>query len=183
MTIRLFTIVSCLVFAPSITAQTAIERPVGTQPINVQDITKHVPQKTDPMPDSAPIKDTKEKKKVGSEAKYARIGFLGQTSIGASGLFSVFEGDTLRNRENRFGIQFSRFHRLPGELRITDVPISINYGFQDFLEVFFTANVNRNVKNSSADLSGSILQSAFRLPGNSGTSLTNSVSNGFFPLP
>ncbi len=176
MTIRLLIIASCLVLAPCITAQTAT---VGTQSANAPDTTKTVPEKTDP----APVPSTKEKKKVGSEAKFARIGFLGQTAFGASGLFSVFDGDTLRNRENRFGFQFVRFYRMPGELRITDVPISVNFGFQDFLEVFFTANVNRNIKNSSADLSGSILQSALRLPGTSAASLTNGVSNGFFPLP
>jgi len=178
MTIRLLTIASCLVLASSITAQTTIENPAPTNNKTKQVVPKAVPQS-----DLAPIQDTKEKKKVGSEAKYARIGFLGQTATGASGLFSVFEGDTLRNKENRIGVQFSRFYRMPGDLRITDVPISVNYGFQDFLEVFFTANVNRNVRNSSADLSGSILQSALRLPGNSGASLTNGVSNGFFPLP
>jgi peptidoglycan-associated lipoprotein len=180
MTIRLLIIASCLVLAPSITAQTAT---VGTQPASAPDTTKRVLEKTDPQSDPAPVPGTKEKKKVGSEAKFARIGFLGQTATGASGLFSVFDGDTLRNKENRFGIQFSRFYRMPGELRITDVPISVNFGFQDFLELFFTANLNRNVKNSSADLSGSILQSVLRLPGNSGASLTNGVSNGFFPLP
>jgi outer membrane protein OmpA-like peptidoglycan-associated protein len=142
------------------------------------------PESHDQQPSNKDQED-KTKKKVGSEAKYPRIGFLGQNATGATGLFTVFEGDTLRNKETRFGFQFNRFYRSPGGIRVTQVPVSFNYGFQDFLEVFFTADVAQNVQvNSPADLSGPLLRSALLSRGdNAAASLTGGVNRGFFPLP
>src|SRR5437660_9919924 len=44
-----------------------------------------------------------------------------------------------------FSIAYSRFDRDPGDVNISDVPISFNIGLNDYVEVFFKTNGHRTV--------------------------------------
>jgi hypothetical protein len=78
---------------------------------------------------------------------------------GATGLFTVYDGQTLRKGEYTFSIAYSNFDRDPGNVDITEVPISFQIGVSDHLEFFFNTDAYRAMKvNSPLNLSG------FRLP-------------------
>jgi hypothetical protein len=78
---------------------------------------------------------------------------------GPTGLFTVYDGQTLRRGEYTFSIAYSNFDRDPGNVDITEVPISFQIGISDHLELFFNTDAYRAMKvNSPDNLSG------FRLP-------------------
>src|SRR5215475_14242398 len=56
---------------------------------------------------------------------------------GPTGLFTIYDGDTLRRGEFTFSIAYSNYDRDPGNVDIVDVPLSFNVGLNDHLEVFF----------------------------------------------
>src|SRR6266404_8880969 len=56
---------------------------------------------------------------------------------GPTGLFTVYDGETLRKGEYTFSIAYSNFDRDPGNVDITEVPVSFNIGLSDHLELFF----------------------------------------------
>src|SRR6266511_388238 len=47
---------------------------------------------------------------------------------GPTGLFTIYDGSTLRRGEFTFSIAYSNFDREPGNADITDVPASFNVG-------------------------------------------------------
>lgn len=74
---------------------------------------------------------------------------------GPTGLFTVYDGQTLRRGEFTFSAAYSNFDRDPGDVDITEVPISFQIGVSDHLELFFNTDAYRQVKvNSPANLSG-----------------------------
>ncbi len=78
---------------------------------------------------------------------------------GPTGLFTVYDGQTLRRGEYTFSIAYSNFDRDPGNVDIVEVPISFQIGVSDHLELFFNTDAYRAMKvNSPLNLSG------FRLP-------------------
>src|ERR1700730_8722654 len=91
---------------------------------------------------------------------------------GPTGLFTIYDGSTLRKGEYTFSIAYSNFDRDPGNVDITDSPISFNIGLTDHLEFFFKSNLYRGIKaNNPQNLSG------FYLPnsrGFFGTTVTGS---------
>lgn len=88
---------------------------------------------------------------------------------GATGLFTVYDGQTLRRGEYTFSIAYSNFDRDPGNVDIVEVPISFQIGVSDHLELFFQTDAYRAMKvNSPLNLSG------FRLP-NSQLILNNAL--------
>ena len=91
---------------------------------------------------------------------------------GPTGLFTIYDGSTLRKGEYTFSIAYSNFDRDPGNADITDFPLSFNIGLNDHLEFFFKTNAYRGIKaNNPQNLSG------FYLPnsrGFFGTGLTGS---------
>ena len=91
---------------------------------------------------------------------------------GPTGLFTIYDGSTLRKGEYTFSIAYSNFDRDPGNADITDSPISFNIGLTDHLELFFKSNLYRGIKaNNPQNLSG------FYLPnsrGFFGTTVTGS---------
>lgn len=106
-----------------------------------------------------------------------------QTEIGATGLFTVFDANTLRRREFRIGFAATRFHRDPG-LRITQFPISGTYAVRDWLEVFGSFNPHQRVGINSPDkTSGALLSSSLNTNGISSNNLLSNVNQGFFLLP
>lgn len=74
---------------------------------------------------------------------------------GPTGLFTVYDGQTLRAGEFTFSIAYSNFDRDPGNVDISEVPVSFQVGLNDYLELFFTTDAYRGVKvNSPRNLSG-----------------------------
>ena len=74
---------------------------------------------------------------------------------GPTGLFTVYDGQTLRRGEFTFSAAYSNFDRDPGNVDITEVPLSFQVGLSDHLELFFTTDGYKAFKvNSPANLSG-----------------------------
>ncbi|MEO6589350.1 MAG: hypothetical protein ABIP06_08600, partial [Pyrinomonadaceae bacterium] len=82
---------------------------------------------------------------------------------GPTGLFTVYDGSTLRKGEFTFSIAYSNFDRDPGDVDIVEVPVSFQIGLNDYIELFFNTDAYRAVKvNSPRNLSG------FYLPNSNG---------------
>ncbi len=97
---------------------------------------------------------------------------------GPTGLFTVYDGHTLKKGEYTFSAAYSNYDRDPGDVDITEVPLSFQIGLTNRFELFFNTDAYRAVKvNSPRNLSG------FYLP-NSGGSLPAIVqgpgTNGIF---
>ena len=74
---------------------------------------------------------------------------------GPTGLFTVYDGQVIRRGEFTFSAAYSNFDRDPGNVDITEVPISFNVGLSDHLELFFSTDAYRAIKvNSPRNLSG-----------------------------
>lgn len=74
---------------------------------------------------------------------------------GPTGLFTIYDGSTIRKGEFTFSIAYSNYDRDPGNVDITDIPASFNVGLNDHIEVFFKSNLYRGIKvNNPANLSG-----------------------------
>jgi hypothetical protein len=82
---------------------------------------------------------------------------------GPTGLFTVFDGRTLRRGEYTFSIAYSNYDRDPGNVDITDVPISFNVGLNNHIELFFKTNAYRGIKVNSPTM-----LSSFYLPNSQG---------------
>jgi hypothetical protein len=73
---------------------------------------------------------------------------------GPTGLFTIYDGSTLRRGEFTFSIAYSNYDRDPGNVDITDVPLSFNVGLNDHIEVFFKTTGYRGIKvNAPQNLS------------------------------
>jgi hypothetical protein len=84
---------------------------------------------------------------------------------GPTGLFTIYDGDTLRRGEFTFSIAYSNYDRDPGNVDITEVPLSFNIGLNDHIELFFKTTGYRGIKvNSPANLSSFYLPNVGFLP-------------------
>jgi hypothetical protein len=73
---------------------------------------------------------------------------------GPTGLFTIYDGSTLRRGEFTFSIAYSNYDRDPGNADFVDVPLSFNVGVNDHLELFFKTNGYRGIKvNNPQNLS------------------------------
>ncbi len=73
---------------------------------------------------------------------------------GPTGLFTIYDGSTIRRGEVTFSVAYSNFDRDPGNVDITDIPLSFNVGLNDHIELFFKTNGLRGIKvNSPQNLS------------------------------
>jgi len=73
---------------------------------------------------------------------------------GPTGLFTVYDGDTLRKGEYTFSVAYSNYDRDPGNADITSYPGSFQVGVTDNFEAFFSIEGYRAVKiNSPRNLS------------------------------
>src|SRR4051812_18713666 len=92
---------------------------------------------------------------------------------GPTGLFTIYDGQTLRKGEFTFSFAFSNYDRDPGNVDITDWPASFNVGVTDHIELFFKTNAYRGIKvNNPQNLS------SFYLPNTQGFFGTNLVGGG-----
>jgi hypothetical protein len=91
---------------------------------------------------------------------------------GPTGLFTIYDGQTLRRGEFTFSIAYSNFDRDPGNVDITEIPLSVQIGLSDHLELWFSTDGYRGIKvNNPRNLS------SFYLPNSQlffGTSLRGS---------
>ncbi len=73
---------------------------------------------------------------------------------GPTGLFTVYDGQTLRRGEFTFSIAYSNFDRDPGNVDLNEVPLSFNVGLNDHLELFFNTTAWRGIRvNTPQNLS------------------------------
>jgi len=73
---------------------------------------------------------------------------------GPTGLFTVYDGATIRRGEFTFSVAYSNFDRDPGNVDITDIPLSFNVGLNDHIELFFKTNGLRGIRvNTPTQLS------------------------------
>ena len=73
---------------------------------------------------------------------------------GPTGLFTIYDGQTIRRGEFTFSIAYSNFDRDPGDVDIVEIPLSFNVGLNDHIELFFNTVGYRGVKvNSPSNLS------------------------------
>lgn len=80
---------------------------------------------------------------------------------GPTGLFTVYDGQTLRRGEFTFSVAYSNYDRDPGNVDIVEVPVSFQIGLNDHLELFFNTDAYRGVKvNSPRNLSSMYLPNA-----------------------
>src|SRR5260370_21349476 len=74
---------------------------------------------------------------------------------GATGLFTIYDGSTLRKGEFTFSVAYSNYDRDPGNADITDWIASVNIGLNDHIELFFKTQAYRGIKiNNPQNLSG-----------------------------
>src|SRR5207253_5231754 len=100
----------------------------------------------------------------------------GGTPGGPTGLFTIYDGDTIRKGEFTFSVAYSNYDRDPGDVDITVVPLSFNVGINDHIELFFKTNGYRGVKvNSPSNLSGFYLPNVSLL---CGTASPNGLCSG-----
>jgi hypothetical protein len=86
---------------------------------------------------------------------------------GPTGLFTVYDGQTLRKGEYTFSAAYSNYDRDPGNVDITSVPLSFNVGLNDNFELFFSTEAYRGVKvNTPENLSGFYLPNSQLRGGN-----------------
>jgi hypothetical protein len=91
---------------------------------------------------------------------------------GPTGLFTVYDGQTLRRGEFTFSAAYSNFDRDPGDVDIVEVPVSFQVGLTNHVELFFNTDAYRAVKvNSPRNLS------SFYLP-NSQLRIGNTLTSG-----
>ena len=73
---------------------------------------------------------------------------------GPTGLFTIYDGSTIRKGEFTFSVAYSNFDRDPGNADIVETPLSFNVGLNDHIELFFKTNGYRGVKvNNPQNLS------------------------------
>jgi hypothetical protein len=73
---------------------------------------------------------------------------------GPTGLFTIYDGDTIRKGEFTFSVAYSNYDRDPGNVDIVDTPLSFNVGLNDHVELFFKTNGYRGMKvNNPQNLS------------------------------
>lgn len=78
---------------------------------------------------------------------------------GPTGLFTVYDGSTLRRGEYTLSGALSNWDRDPGNVDFTAMPLSFQVGLSDNVELFFETEGLRQVKvNSRRNLSGSYAQ-------------------------
>lgn len=94
------------------------------------------------------------------------------TLAGPTGLFTVYDGDTLRKGEFTLSVAYSNRDRDPGNVDIVEIPVAVQYGLTNRIELFFNTDAYRAIKvNSPRNLSG------FYLP-NSGLNIGGFVTSG-----
>lgn len=114
-----------------------------------------------PVPTPKPLKQ-KPSPLVGKKEDVRRLAptiGTGGAIGGPTGLFTIYDGQTLRWKEATLNVALSNFDRDPGNADITEVPYSFQTGLTDNIELFVSNTAYRAIKvNNPQNLS------AFYLP-------------------
>jgi len=71
-----------------------------------------------------------------------------------NGLFTIYDGDTIRRGEFTFSVAYSNYDRDPGNVDIVVTPTSFNVGLNDHVELFYKTEGYRGIHvNSPQNLS------------------------------
>ena len=65
---------------------------------------------------------------------------------GPTGLFTIYDGDTIRKGEFTFSVAYSNFDRDPGNVDIVETPLSFNVGLNDHVELWGSTIGYRGLK-------------------------------------
>jgi hypothetical protein len=65
---------------------------------------------------------------------------------GPTGLFTIYDGDTIRRGEWTFSIAYSNYDRDPGNVDLAIIPLSFNVGLSDHVEIFFKSDGYRGIQ-------------------------------------
>jgi hypothetical protein len=87
------------------------------------------------------------------------------TVTGGTGLFTVYDAQTLRKGEFNIGFFANHFHRDPGDLTWQVYPVNFQVGFSDHLEVFGYFEAQRVVTSGSPALLSGFYFPDVRTPG------------------
>src|SRR5262245_14992239 len=91
------------------------------------------------------------------------------TVTGGTGLFTVYDAQTLRRGEFNFGFYANNFHRDPADIQLQNYPFNFQVGFNDRIEIFGSLQWGQVVKvGTPVHLSGYYLPDVFD-PGNART--------------
>lgn len=117
-------------------------------------------------------------------AKPIRLGQLGSTLTGATGLFTVFDAYTINAGEFRVSASFNYFRRSTGNISVSQIPINFSVGLKgDRVELFGKLTpYQRTIIGTPSDLSGAILISSLPQSLASFRDPFTRNTNGFFPL-
>jgi hypothetical protein len=118
------------------------------------------------------------------------------TVNGGTGLFTVYDAQTLRKGEFNFGFYANHFHRDPGNIRFQVYPVNFQVGFNDYVEFFANFESQKNLTvGAPALLSGFYMPDVRTktlapgrlvvVPGQNSASVLQSdpCGNGGFPGP
>ncbi|MEE8348208.1 MAG: hypothetical protein V3R94_01460 [Acidobacteriota bacterium] len=81
---------------------------------------------------------------------------LAVTTQGSTGLFNLFLARTLRRGEISIGLNYSHYHREPGDLDFTLFPVSLTVGVHDRAELFMSWEAQRRVHASAIEVHRSL---------------------------
>ncbi|HMB28806.1 MAG TPA: PKD domain-containing protein [Blastocatellia bacterium] len=87
------------------------------------------------------------------------------TVTGGTGLFTVYDAQTLRKGEFNIGFFANHFHRDPGDLTWQVYPVNFQVGFSDHLEIFGYFEAQRVVTSGSPALLSGFYFPDVRTPG------------------
>jgi len=73
---------------------------------------------------------------------------------GPTGLFTVYDADTIRRGEFTFSVAYSNYDRDPGNVDLVATPLSFNIGLNDHIELFYKTTGYKGIKvNNPQNLS------------------------------
>ena len=70
---------------------------------------------------------------------------------GPTGLFTIYDGQTLRKGEWTISVALSNYDRDPGDADFSDVPASFQIGLTNRLELFFNTNIFQRLEDQFAE--------------------------------
>jgi outer membrane protein OmpA-like peptidoglycan-associated protein len=90
---------------------------------------------------------------------------LSPTVSGGTGLFTVYDAQTLRKGEFNIGLFANHFHRDPGDIAWQVYPVNFQIGFSDHFEFFVNFEYLRNVNVGTPQLLSGFYMPDVRTPG------------------
>ena len=87
------------------------------------------------------------------------------TVTGGTGLFTVYDAQTLRKGEFNIGFFANHFHRDPGDVTFQKYPVNVQIGFSDHFEFFANFDYLQNINVGTPQLLSGFYMPDVRTPG------------------